>query len=96
MVRLQCAQRPNKRNGGHGMTTKKKPTRSGKPMNLYMRADDVAKIRELISYAAGNGHRTSDSRIVRACLMAASPNRTFLTALKEAEKGDLRFKHGDE
>jgi len=72
------------------MTPKKTPTR-GKPMNLYMRADDVAKIRELTAFAAGNGQRTSDSMIVRAALRAASPNRAFLVALKEAEASDLRF-----
>jgi hypothetical protein len=64
----------------------------GKPMNLYMRSDDVAKMRELTAYAASNGHRTSDSIIVRAALRAVSANRTFLAALKDAESGDLRFK----
>jgi len=71
--------------------TAKKATR-GKPMNLYMRADDVSKIRELTAYAAGNGQRTSDSKIVRAALRVASPSRAFLVALKEAGASDLRFK----
>ena len=73
------------------MTAKKTSTR-GKPMNLYMRADDVAKMRELTAYAASNGHRTSDSMIVRAALRAVTANRVFLLALKDAEAGDLRFK----
>jgi hypothetical protein len=73
------------------MMAKKASTR-GKPMNLYMRADDVAKMRELTAYAASNGQRTSDSMIVRAALRAVSPSRAFLSALKEAEAGDLRFK----
>jgi hypothetical protein len=72
------------------MTTKRKSGR-GKPMNLYMRADDVAKIRELTAYAAGNSQRTSDSMIVRAALRAVSANRAFLAALKDAEASDLRF-----
>ena len=71
--------------------TAKKSTR-GKPMNLYMRADDVTKMRELTAYAASNGQRTSDSMIVRAALRAVGPNRVFLQALKDAEAGDLRFK----
>ncbi len=73
------------------MTTKKTTTK-GKPMNLYMRDDDVSKIRELTAYAAGNGQRTSDSKIVRAALRVAAPNRAFLIALKDAEGSDLRFK----
>ncbi len=71
--------------------TAKKSTR-GKPMNLYVRAEDVAKLRELTAYAASNGLRTSDSMIVRAALRAVSANRTFLSALKDAESSDLRFK----
>jgi hypothetical protein len=73
------------------MTTKKKSTR-GKPMNLYMRAEDTAKMRELTAYAAGNGLRTSDSLIVRAALRATDAGRKFLSALKAAESSDLRFK----
>ena len=73
------------------MTAQKKSTR-GKPMNLYMRAEDVAKLRELTAYAASNGLRTSDSLIVRAALRVAGANRAFLSALKDAESGDLRFK----
>jgi hypothetical protein len=73
------------------MTAKKATTR-GKPMNLYMRPDDVAKIRELTAYAAENEQRTSDSKIVRAALRAAKTDRAFLAALKEAESADLRYK----
>jgi hypothetical protein len=72
--------------------TAKKTSLRGKPMNLYMRAEDVAKLRELTAYAASNGLRTSDSMIVRAALRVAGTNRAFLLALKEAEAGDLRFK----
>jgi uncharacterized protein (DUF1778 family) len=73
------------------MTAKKAFTR-GKPMNLYVREDDKAKMRELIAYAATNGHSTSNSLIVRAALRVAGPNRGFLCALKDTEAGDLRFK----
>lgn len=74
------------------MTAKKATTR-GKPMNLYMRPDDVSKIRELTSYAADNKQRTSDSKIVRAALRVAKSDRAFLAALKDAESADLRYKH---
>jgi hypothetical protein len=60
-------------------------------MNLYMRPDDVAKIRELTAHAALNGLRTSDSLIVRAALRAAKADRAFIAALKDAQLGDLRY-----
>ena len=74
------------------MMAKKAATR-GKPMNLYMRPDDVSKIRELTSYAADNKQRTSDSKIVRAALRVAKTDRAFLAALKDAESADLRYRH---
>jgi len=95
VVWLGCAERAAERSDGDGMTAKKATTR-GKPMNLYMRDDDVSKIRELTAYAAGNGQRTSDSKIVRAALRVATPNRAFLIALKDAESSDLRYKHQEE
>lgn len=70
---------------------KKATAKRGKPVNLYLRDADLAKVRELTAFAAGQGERTSDSLIVRAALQAASPGRAFLTALKEAASADLRF-----
>ena len=69
------------------MTAKKKSSR-GKPMNLYMCAEDVTKLRELTAYAASNGLRTSDRMIVRAALHIVGKNRLFLYALKDVEAGD--------
>jgi hypothetical protein len=60
---------------------------------VTLNGDDVAKIRELTAYAAENGQRTSDSKIVRAALRAAKTDRAFLAALKDAESADLRYKH---
>jgi hypothetical protein len=70
---------------------KKATTKRGKPVNLYLRDSDIAKVRELTAFAAGLGERTSDSLIVRAALQAATPGRTFLAALREAASADLRF-----
>ena len=70
----------------------KKAATHGRPMNLYVRPDDILKIRELTAYAAENGQRTSDSKIVRAALRAAKTDRAFLAALKEAESLDLRYR----
>ena len=72
------------------MTTAK-PKR-GKPINLYFRDEDRAKVRELTAYLAGEGERTSASLIVRAAVRAASPGRAFLNAYRETAKTDLRFK----
>jgi hypothetical protein len=71
------------------MTTKSK---RGKPVNLYLRDSDIARVRELTAFAAAQGERTSDSLIVRAALRVASPGRAFLTALREVASADLRFK----
>lgn len=71
------------------MTTKSK---RGKPVNLYLRDSDIARVRELTAFAAGQGERTSDSLIVRAALQIASPGRAFLVALREVASADLRFK----
>jgi hypothetical protein len=74
---------------------KKSTTKRGQPgrrVTLYIRDTDVAKVRELTAFAAGQGERTSDSLIVRAALLAASPGRAFLTALREVASADLRFR----
>ncbi len=71
---------------------KKTTTKRGKPVNLYLRDADLAKVRELTAFVAGQGERTSDSLIVRAALHAAIPGRTFLAALQEAASADLRFR----
>jgi hypothetical protein len=83
LARLQCAQ--------HLVEAIGMKSNRGKPMNLYMKPEDVAKMRELTAYAAENGRKTSDSLIVRAALRLASGNRAFLNALKEADSQDLRF-----
>lgn len=70
------------------MTTAKR----GKPVNLYLREADVAKIRELMTAILGQGERVSESLIVRAALHAAKPGRAFLQAYKEAASADLRYK----
>ena len=74
---------------------KKATTKRGKPVNLYLRDADLAKVRELTAYAAGQRERTSDSLIVRATLHLSTPGRAFLTALREAASADLRFRQDD-
>jgi hypothetical protein len=64
----------------------------GRRVTLYIRDADLAKVRELTAFAAGQGDRTSDSLIVRACILAATPGRPFLSALREVASADLRFR----
>jgi len=70
----------------------KKTTQRGRRVTLYIRDSDLVKVRELTAFAAGQGERTSDSLIVRAALLAATPGRRFLTALREVASTDLRFR----
>jgi hypothetical protein len=64
----------------------------GRPVNLYLRDEDVAKVRELTAVLAERGERTSDSLIVRAAIHAANPGRAFLEAYRQVASADLRFK----
>ena len=68
-----------------------KPKR-GKPVNLYLRDADVAKIRELMAFVLESGERVSESLIVRAAVQGASPNKAFLEAYRKVASVDLRFK----
>ena len=70
----------------------KKTTQRGRRVTMYIRDSDLVKVRELTAFAAGQGERTSDSLIVRAALLAATPGRAFLTALREVASTDLRFR----
>ena len=69
----------------------KKPTR-GKPTNLYMREEDIAKLRELTAYLAREGERTSNSLIARAAIHAVMPGSDFLRAYRQVADVDLRFR----
>jgi len=74
------------------MRTKKTASKRGKPTNLYLRDDDIAKVRELVAFVAGEGERVSESLIVRAAIGVAKADRTFLAAFRDAASRDLRFK----
>lgn len=74
------------------MSARTPKVRRGKPVNLYLRDADIAKVRELMSAVAQHGDRVSESLIVRAAIHAASPGRSFLEAYRQAASADLRFK----
>jgi hypothetical protein len=71
---------------------KKTITTRGKQVTLYLRDSDIARMRELQAFIAGEGERSSDSLMVRAALHAATPGKQFLTAYREVASVDLRFK----
>jgi len=73
------------------MTGKAKNKR-GRPVNLYLRDADTAKIRELTAFIADKGERTSDSLIVRAAIHAANSGPRFMEAYRQTAAADLRFK----
>lgn len=70
----------------------KTASKRGKPVNLYLRDADVAKVRELTAALAERGERTSDSLIVRAAIHAASPGKAFFDSYRQVAAVDLRFR----
>lgn len=75
------------------MTAKKNTApKRGKPTNLYMRDEDIEKVRKLTAYLAGEGERTSNSLIARAAIHAATPDRAFLKVYRQVAEADLRFR----
>jgi hypothetical protein len=77
------------------MTLNKATSKRGGNRNLYLYPDDIAKMRELVSYVAANGHRVSESLVVRAALRVAVADKRFLAAYLDAASADQRFKTED-
>ena len=77
------------------MTANKAVSKRGKNTNLYLYAEDIGKIRELVSYVAANGLRVSESLVVRTALRVAQADKRFLTAYADAASADQRFKTED-
>lgn len=74
------------------MAKKSTQPKRGKPTNLYMREPDIAKLRELTAYLAGQGERTSNSLIARAAIHTVTPGPAFLKAYRQVAETDMRFK----
>jgi hypothetical protein len=70
-----------------------KKTKRGKPINMYMHPDDVARIRTLAAYLGTQGKRVSDSQVVKAALRVAKQDGHLLAAFEETLAIDQRFKH---
>ncbi|HEV2708571.1 MAG TPA: hypothetical protein VGU67_00010 [Edaphobacter sp.] len=74
------------------MTTKKTAPTRGKPVNCYMRDEDVSLIRDLATFISGQGYRVSDSQVIKAALRVAKPDSKLLKAFEEVLQMDGRFK----
>lgn len=74
------------------MTTTKKPTERGRPLNCWMKEEDMALIRQLATYISSEGHRVSDSQVIKAAIRVAQPDKKLLRAFEEVIAQDGRLK----
>ena len=78
------------------MATKpKKPsspaqTKRGRAFNLYLHDADRQLIRTLAAHISANGHRVSDSQVVKAALRIAQPDKALLKAFQDVVALDGR------
>ncbi len=78
------------------MSTPKKAPSRGKPVNVYLKNEDMTAIRSLAAYASSQGYRASDSQVIRAALQIAQPNGRLLKELTNGLKLDGRLKRDAE
>jgi len=71
--------------------TTKKGTR-GKPLNVYIRPEDMLRIRKLVGALNAKGHRASDSQVIRASLRLARPGDALVKAFLAVTETDGRRK----
>jgi hypothetical protein len=75
------------------MTTKKVTLpKRGKAKNIFLKDDDLTRIREFATFISGKGHRVSDSQVIAAALRVAKPDTKLLRAFEEGLLLDARFK----
>jgi hypothetical protein len=78
------------------MTTKKpSPSKRGKPVNCYLKDEDIGRIRALSAFISGKGHRVSDSQVIAASLRVAKPDAKLLKAFEEGLLLDGRYKRSE-
>lgn len=73
------------------MTTKKKSSNRGKPLNCWMRDEDMHLVRDLATFLSSQGYRVSDSQVIKASLRVAKPDSKFLKAFEEVVQMDGRI-----
>jgi hypothetical protein len=62
----------------------------GKPLNVYIHAQDMLHIRKLVGSLNASGHRASDSQVIRACVHLAKPGGALLKAFLNVAAKDGR------
>ncbi|GEM_PF-1593013 len=77
------------------MTTKKAASKRGKAKNIFLKDEDMGRIRALSAYIAGKGHRVSDSQVIAASLRVAKADTKLLKAFEDGLMLDGRFKRED-
>jgi hypothetical protein len=74
------------------MTTKQKSPNRGKPLNCWMRDEDMRLIRDLATFLSSRGYRVSDSQVIKAALRVAKPDGKFIKEFEHVMQMDGRFK----
>ena len=78
------------------MTTTKTTIQRGKPRNIYLKDEDIERLRALGGFLAGQGHRVSDSAVIAACLRVAKADTKLLKAFEAGLLLDGRLKREDQ
>lgn len=60
--------------------------------NVYMHEEDRDRIRKLAGYLNSQGHRASDSQVIRAALRLAKGDDALVKAFRAVAATDGRFK----
>lgn len=74
------------------MKTKANVPKRGKAKNVFLKDDDLARIREYATFISSKGHRVSDSQVIAAALRVAKSDAKLLKAFEEGLLLDARFK----
>lgn len=64
----------------------------GRALNLYLHDEDTRLIRSLSAYLTSQGHRVSDSQVVKAALRTALADSKLVAAFEDARRLDRRYK----
>lgn len=78
------------------MTIRKTVTKRGKAKNIFLRDDDIERIRSLGAFIAAKGHRVSDSSVIAASLRVAKADNKLLEAFEEGLLLDGRLSKGNQ
>jgi hypothetical protein len=64
----------------------------GRPLNVYIRREDMDRIRKLVGALNARGYRASDSQVIRASLRLARPGDALVKAFLAVSQTDGRRK----